>query len=67
MDEKDMVKGVMHQVDNNITTEIENCNSWVRSKKVPGRKQKRVELFFAIQTACSLRDLVEEELRHMKK
>ena len=32
-----------------------------------GRKQKRVEFFFAVQTACILRDLVEEELRHMKK
>ena len=35
---KDMVKGVVHQFDNNITTEIENYNSWLSSTKVSGRK-----------------------------
>ena len=64
---KDMVKGVVHQVDNNITIEIENYNSWLSSTKVSGIKKKRVEFFFAVQTAYSLRDLVEEELRYVKK
>ena len=67
MDEQDMVKGIVHQVNNNITTEIENYNSWLSSTKMSRRKQKRVELFFAVQTACSLRELIEEELRCVKK
>ena len=62
-----MVKGIVHQVNNNITTEIENYNSWLSSTKVSRRKQKRVEFFFAVQKAYSLRYLVEEELRHVKK
>ena len=64
---KDMVKRVVHQVDNNITTKIKNCNSWLSSTKASGRKKKRVKFFFASQTACSLRDLVEDELRCMQR
>ena len=65
--DKSIIAGVKDMHEEKTIATFQDCNLHLSEARVSGRYASRVEIYFTIDTMCSTRELIEEDLSFLRK